>query len=175
MSHLSSCSRCQKGLDSVSYIVVYDKCRGKTCPDCGKVRKMGWYQIISAKSSNFINPCVKCKRDTNYWIDKLCSRCFLERERKRGCVCFQTSGYDKNKGHHDNVYYYCPLCEDVHPRESLCKECFEKQIDSYQSEQIFLKVVLSTMIISLIIGFFLGWLFLVKLRKKKSKINISFQ
>lgn len=172
---MSECPRCGKGnVDEVSYGTVYNKCRGKTCPDCGKVRKLSGYESFHEKKPLCEKRCIKCKQKTNHWIDKLCRKCFFEREKKRGCVCIFTKDYNEKEGHHNNINYYCPLCEEAHSREALCEKCFEKEQAKYwgklyTKKQLFLQIVLPTVGISLIIGFFLGWLFLVKLRKKKTK------
>src|SRR5215469_5430652 len=88
----------------------------------------------------------------------VCGECFLEREGKKGCICYST----KEEG-----FGFCSICDEVHARSRICQKCTEKQTTRYKNIQTFLKVVLPTTIISLIIGFFLGWLLLVKLRRKK--------
>lgn len=170
---MAECLRCGKGnVDEVSYGMAYNKCRGKTCPDCGKVRKLSGYKIVHNKKPLFESRCIKCKKKVYHWIDKICSDCFWERERKRGCLCIFTKDYNEKEGHHNNINYYCPLCEEAHPREALCEECFKKEQAKYQSKyynnkQLFFRVILPTCGISLVIGFFLGWLLLRKYAKKK--------
>jgi len=142
--------------------IIYDKCRGKTCPDCRKVRKLGtietidWGKAITAR-------CLGCSEMTRFFVRRLgkkgegvCWKCFLEQVGKDGCICFDTKGI-----------LLCSICDEVHAQPRLCEECLKKQTISYQRKQTFLKVVLPTMIVSLIIGFLLGWLFLVRLRRKK--------
>ena len=178
-----SCTRCGEKLDEllyqVTYNVNYDKCRGKTCPDCGKVRKLGIVKIVSTDNTRFYSSCIKCKRTTHHWIDEICRKCFLERERKKGCVCIYDKDYNEKKGHHDNVNYYCPLCDEVHSRVGYCEKCFEKEkkIKQYNENKgnkpIFFQVVLPTAAISLVVGIFLGWLFFKKLRKKRKTIKLK--
>ena len=169
----SNCFSCGKKFDfllwKITYTIVYNKCQGKTCPDCGKVRKLGNYETIYTEDSKFFNPCIKCKKVTGRWIDKLCSECFLEREEKRGCVCIWYKDYNESKGHHNNINYYCPLCDEAHPREALCKECFEKQIKHNENKKLFFRVILPSVAIGMIMGLFLGWLFFRKLWKIKKK------
>lgn len=150
--------------------VIYNKCKGKTCPDCGKVRKLGTIETIDWGKGVLVG-CSECSKMTRFFVRRLekkgegvCEKCFLERAEKNGCICFHTKGI-----------HLCPICDEVHAQPLLCEECMEKKMASYQRKQTFFKVILPTAIISLIVGFFLGWLFLVKLRKKKVKNNISFQ
>lgn len=191
-----SCFRCGGDLGGnevwkICYVTIYDKCRGKVCPDCGKVRKVVKIESIYTENFSFFSPCTKCKRINNYWVDKLCSTCFLERERKRGCVCFFDKDYNKKEEYHTSTNLYCSLCDEPHPcREGLCKKCFEKLTDTCQrqpedilkeaglkelkgkqigerSSQVFSKAVLSSVV--LVISFFLGWLFFRGLRKKRKR------
>lgn len=168
---MTACLRCGKKfgkfLWKTVYSIPYDKCQGKTCPDCGKIRKLGWYETIVIYNPKLFSQCVKCGETTDSHTDKICVKCFLERERKRGCVCFFDKGYDKERGHHDNINYYCPLCEEVHPREALCKECFEKQIGRNEFKRVFFRFIFPSLIFGVIIGFLIGWLLFKKLRKLK--------
>jgi len=113
------------------------------------VRKLGGYEAIATDNPRFYRKCFKCKKETGHIIDKLCSICFLEREKKKGCICF----YEKHK---DDIGFYCSLCEEVHFRYALCKQCFEKQTKYNENKRIFFRIILPTSVVSLIIGFFLG-------------------
>lgn len=139
---LASCSHCGKDLDSIDYVVVYDKCWGKTCPDCGKVRKIRWFKTFEEKSRSLT--CLRCKKKTYYLVDKICSKCFLERERKRGCACFFDSDRD-GKGNWEHIDYYCKLCEDTHHRGAICKECFKKETKYGENKRLFFKTVLPSL------------------------------
>ena len=87
---------------------------------------------------------------------KFVSSVFLN-EKERGAVfVFFDKGYDKERGHHDNINYYCPLCEEVHPREALCKECFEKQIGRNEFKRVFFRFIFPSLIFGVIIGFLIG-------------------
>ena len=39
--YCSKCSKVFKEWDHPGCFILFDKCRGKTCPDCGRTRKLG--------------------------------------------------------------------------------------------------------------------------------------
>lgn len=103
------------------------------------------------------------------FLNGICKNCFYEVQKVKGCVCPLTK---INQGD----LYYCSLCEKIHGLASLtlCKKCSkrceENEIkEGFFTKKTFLKVILPTAIIALIIGFFLGWLLLVKLPRKRLK------
>lgn len=151
------CCRCRKSFwdEHPGYSIIYDKCRGKACLECGKIRVLGKIKTLQWKNTNF--GCVKCGEPSSAILNGICKKCFLERERKKGCVCAIEEGI-----------YYCSLCEEIHDGNyAICKKCFKEQDSREVNERNSFQIILLTSIISLIVGFFLAWLFLVKLRKKK--------
>lgn len=176
------CSKCSKDFDEgqhPGYFIVFNKCRDKTCPDCGRVRKLGrikcLYENLSRPGSEgkSLMECMKCKEMTEFFFNGVCPDCFCEvQKEKNSCVCPLTSMKEFGK------VYYCSFCEEFHGAGSsvVCKECAKKQDVNVQRKEAFFSVGLPSAFVGIVIGFFLGWLFLVKLRRKKpKKPNISFQ
>jgi len=160
------CAECGKKLKEGSFTtVIYGKCQGKTCPDCGKVRKLGTIETVDLGEAITFK-CLECSKMERFFTrrfgkkdESICWNCFLEREEKNGCICFDTK-----------PFRLCSICDEVHTQPHLCQECLEKQTISYQRKQTFFKVILPTAIISMIITFFLSWLFFRKLWKGKKII-----
>lgn len=98
--------------------IAYDKCQGKKCPDCGKVRCLGHIELEVFKDgfAGFMRVCPRCQKETGSKFNGVCWNCFCEREEERGCFCIL------NK-HSLSKSYYCFLCEDVHVLEFWCSEC----------------------------------------------------
>lgn len=168
------CSECNKDFwgEHPGYFIIFDKCRGKTCPDCGKVRKLGKVRILyenfndeaTGRYGKSLFGCVKCDKSSEFILNGICKDCFLEDQKNKGCICpfknWEAGGY----------VYYCSLCEKAHtPGYAICRECVKKQDVSAERQRVFWKIVLPSSVVGIIIGFFLGWLFLVKLRRKKNK------
>ena len=174
-SHEFLCYKCgdtDQGLRP-SYILVFDKCRGKTCPDCGKVRKLGRVRLLhyfydKPAEGRSLMGCMKCRKCTETFLDGICIDCFCEDRKKKGCICpFEKETEELRKPF---FHYYCSLCEEFHTGNAfICKKCFEKENAFYneQKREIFWRV--ASLIGGIVIGLFLGWLLLVKLRKKKTK------
>lgn len=159
------CSRCSKTFwgEHPGYFTLFDKCRGKTCPDCGKERKLGRINYLHWDRTRF--QCANCGEMTDAFFNGVCTNCFCEVQKEKGCVCPISKLLEKGRP------YYCSFCEEFHTtnNEIICRECKKKQDTHEQKKEAFLKVGLPSMLGGVIIGFFLGWLFLVKLRKKKTK------
>jgi len=98
--------------------VAYDKCKGKKCPDCGKVRHLDRIEMSVFKDgfAGFMRICPRCQKKTGYKFNGVCPDCFWEREEERGCICI-------NKQRNLSRRYYCFLCEDVHALEFWCDRC----------------------------------------------------
>ena len=135
--------------------------------------------MIRCRYENFDEPgvregkslfsCERCKQTREYFFDEVCEDCFCEIQKKKGsCVCpFETMKQDRS--------YYCSFCEEFHgPSYSvMCKECANKNQDAYiqrKGKETSFGVVLASIFAGIVIGLFLGWLLLVKLRKKKIKL-----
>lgn len=123
------CSGCNKVLNNVAvdkgWAVVYGKCKGKKCPDCGKIRKLGSIKItlFNAGASDV---CPKCEKHgvtaefSSSSTQGVCSDCFWEDEKEKGCICV----YSRLKW----GKYYCPLCRDIHKWFNFkCKDCAVKK------------------------------------------------
>jgi len=52
--------------------------------------------------------------------------------------------------------YYCPLCDEAHHRNALCKKCFEKLTSQGENKRIFFRAILPSLAIGIVIGFLLG-------------------
>jgi len=48
-------------------IIIYDKCQGKTCPDCGKVRKLGTIEMIDWGKA-ITAGCPECGEMTRFFV-----------------------------------------------------------------------------------------------------------
>ena len=125
MSYL--CFSCNKILNNIAvdraWAVAYDKCKGKNCPDCGKIRKIGFVKmtLFNAGASDV---CPKCKKDgvtaefSSSSTQGVCDECFWKDEEEKGCICvYRLCKWGR---------YYCSLCRDVHSLEFKCKECANK-------------------------------------------------
>jgi len=133
----------------------------------GKVRKLGGVKCLYENFSgpklgegkNFFG-CMRCGQTREYFFDGVCDDCFCKIQKKKGCIC----PFIKLK---QNSLYHCSLCEEFHgPDNSIvCKECVEKQVSQSVSGRVFYGVFI---FIGIIICLFLGWLFLVVMKKKKS-------
>jgi hypothetical protein len=161
------CAECGKKLKEGIYTtVIYDKCRGKTCPDCGKERKLGTIETLDlGEASTF--KCLKCGRMKRHFVSRfgkkdegVCGNCFLEREGKNGCICFDTK-----------PFLLCPICDEVHTQPALCEKCLKNKTVSYQRKQTFLKVVLPTFLVSILLGLVVGWFLAKKFSSRENKIN----
>jgi len=148
-----SCVGCGKEFKGkqVYSSIIYDKCRGKLCPDCGKMRKLGVIETVDF-GKVYSWGCLRCGEMKSIFVRRpenkkegVCVKCFLEREGKDGCICYHTKGI-----------HFCSICDEVHAQPRLCEGCMEKKTLSYQRKQTFLKVVLPTAVISLVLGLFLG-------------------
>jgi len=146
------CVECGGDLENEFIVTIYDKCHNKTCPNCGKVRKLGTISSLDLGEGVTIK-CLKCGKMRRYFKSRVekndegvCHECFLEREGKNGCICFN-----------EKPFLLCPICDEVHTQPALCKKCQEKKTVAYQRKQTFLKVVLPTAIISVLVGVIIGW------------------
>lgn len=144
--------------------VVYDKCRGKTCPDCGKVRKLETIRTVDW-GKGITAACPQCGEMARFFTGRLekkgegvCWKCFLKQAGKDGCVCFDSKGH-----------LLCPICDEVHTQPVICEECLKKKTASYQRKQTFLKVVLPTFLISILLGLVIGWFLAKKFSSRKNK------
>ena len=109
--------------------------------------------------------CMRCSQSREYFFNGVCDNCFFEiQKEKNSCVC-PLEKMDRDRS------YYCTLCEEFHGFGywTMCKECAEKQDVSVQRKKAFVSIGLPSMFVGVIVGFFFGWLFLVKLRKKGRK------
>jgi len=78
------CSQCNKKLNNVAidkaFSTVYGKCRGKKCPDCGKVRKLGSIKLTIFTAAD--DYCPKCKKGeittelSSSATQGICEECF---------------------------------------------------------------------------------------------------
>ena len=122
-----TCIRCQDSIAehskeevAVSEAVVYDKCRGQKCSECGKIRRTGCIKMEVFKDGYlglWVN-CPKCKKSVGYKLNGVCWDCFWENEEKKSCVCFVIRGRLWK--------YFCPLCKEVHVLDFKCEKCVEK-------------------------------------------------
>lgn len=163
------CEKCKKNLDSFESVYFSywkdDECRGKTCPDCGKVRKLG--TVKGWVSTNSRGGCFKCRELQNVIINGVCADCFFNFHGQKGCVCFYKAKVGERNL--EGLLYFCPLCEKTHLPELLCKDCGKEQENKSKCIQILPIQFYSLLVGSCFIGFFLGWLLLVKLCRKKIK------
>lgn len=166
-----TCSKCFKKFDDgqhPGYFIVFSKCRGKTCLDCGRKRKLG---IIKCLYENFSKPgsegkslfeCRKCKKMTEYFFNGVCPGCFCEVQKKENsCVCPFESMEEVNKN------YYCSFCEEFHGSNNsvICKNCAEKV--NNQTKGAFYKLVLPRVFFGVIVCLLLGVFFFFFDNKKK--------
>jgi len=119
------CTRCSKSLTeksekvvAKSSAIVYDKCKGKKCSDCGKMRRLDRIEMSVSKNgyAGFMCICPRCQKKTGYKFNGICWDCFWEREEEGGCICI-------SKQYNLSKTYYCFLCEDIHALEFWCDEC----------------------------------------------------
>ena len=140
------------------FFILFDKCQGKTCPDSGKVRKIGRVKCLEWEGVQF--DCGRCGRMAETFWDRICMECFYEVKKEKSCVCpFMKLRQGK--------LYFCSLCDEFHYPKIFCKECARKQ---ETIKNAFFYVGLPSMAAGIIIGFFLCWLFL-KIRQKKRKFK----
>lgn len=174
------CSKCNKDFDEgqhPGYFIVFNKCRGKTCPDCGRIRKLGrvrcFYENLSKPGSEgrSIFGCIKCHKETEYFFNGICGDCFCEvQKEKNSCVCPFKMVVEKS-----GEFYYCSFCEEFHGplHWTICKECAKKQdaqnLTGVQKKEAFFSVGLPSAFVGVVIGIFLGWLFFAAFKKKKKK------
>lgn len=94
--------------------------------------------------------------------------CFCEtQEKKKSCIC-PLIALKQDK------IYYCSLCDECHGLSFsvICKTCMKKQEElsegggNHDRKRIFLGGLIGG-VLGITIGFFLGWLILVKLGRKK--------
>jgi hypothetical protein len=117
-----------------AYILVFDKCRGKTCPDCGKIRRLGrvkllYYFYDKPCTGESLFGCLKCRRSSEAFLNGICKECFYEVQKKKGCVCPFEKGMPFFR-------YYCYLCEEFHDGNAfLCKKCYEKETALYNEQK----------------------------------------
>lgn len=80
-----SCPRCLQSLarDSEEVytkvsIIAYDKCRGKKCPDCKKVRHLDHVELEVFKNgfAGFMRICPRCQKETGDKYNGICWGCF---------------------------------------------------------------------------------------------------
>ena len=166
----AKCHRCGKSSKSLEwyFFVAYEKCWNKICPDCGKSRVLREVCVLVLDDKQRPSAdCTKCGKMTDVTMSRkgevggFCVSCFLEVEGEKGCICYSKS-----------ASWYCSLCKEIHAPESICLKC----LNTSKNFQTFLKVILPTSVISLVVGFFLCWLFLTRLwplyKKKKKKTQI---
>jgi len=150
------CFRCNKVLNNVAvdkaWAVAYDKCQGKKCPDCGKVRKLGSIKItlFNAGASDV---CPKCKKHeitaefSSSSTQGVCSDCFWETEKEKGCICIHSRC--------EWSRYYCPICKDIHTIEFKCKDCaVKKEIEVKFGGKLFRpwQVIVPSFLIGAVVG-----------------------
>jgi hypothetical protein len=171
------CSKCFKDFDEgqhPGYFIAFDKCRGKTCPDCGRIRKLGrvrcLYENLSKPGSEGKSfwGCAKCHKTAEFFFNGICNDCFCEvQKQKNSCVCPFGIIEEKDK------FYYCSFCEEFHGpfHWTICKKCAEKEDaqnfnPNVQKKGAFFSVGLPSVFVGVAIGLFLGWIFFVVLKKK---------
>lgn len=168
------CLRCRKDFskqDHPGYFYLFDKCRGKTCPDCGLTRKLGkikcLHEDFGEPNVKSLFECSRCHVSNSYFFNGICLDCFCEiQKKKKSCVCPLIA--DKT--------YYCSLCDECHgPQFSIvCKNCMKKQEElierrgGYNQKKMFLWIGLS-ILSGIIIGFLLCWLLLSVNKKLHTK------
>lgn len=173
-----NCSKCKKDFDEgqhPGYFIIFNKCQGKTCPDCGKIRKLGrvrcFYENLSKPGSEgkSLFGCAKCHKTKEFFFNGICEDCFCEvQKEKNSCVCPLTVRKQGN-------IYYCSFCEEFHSpfHWTVCKECVKKQdaqnLTDVQKKEAFFSIGLPSVFVGMVIGFFLGWLFFVVLKSKNKK------
>lgn len=122
------CYRCNKVLNNIAvdraWAVVYDKCKDKKCPNCGKIRKLGSVKI-TLFNGGASDVCPKCGKHeivaefSSSSTQGVCNKCFWEDEEEKGCICIHSFCKWGR--------YYCSLCRDIHTIEFKCKECAVKK------------------------------------------------
>ena len=167
------CNLCEKRFKGIVNVFkdVYKECQGRTCPDCGKVRRLGIVKHVDNVPTSF--NCSKCGKTTAgvlYDSDK-CPWCFLKEEKKEGCICY----FEKPP-------YFCSFCQHHHPGMQMCEECFKLReeiqgkgkLTLTNNNQTFSMINFAFLGIGLIIGLFLGWFFFFYLLKglKKEKKSL---
>lgn len=121
MSSRPFCRRCGREfadkLVNTSQGIAYDKCWGKKCPDCGRIRKLG--RVIGKSSFYGEQICGRCKRLTRSVRNEICPNCFLEvEEEKNSCVCIFQNAVSNG--------IYCSLCKEVHDWKPCCEKCINE-------------------------------------------------
>jgi len=171
------CSQCNKVLDNVAvdkaFAVAYNECKGKKCPDCGKIRKLGVIKmtLFNAGASD---ACPRCGKDeitaefSSSPAQGTCNECFWERESSKGCICI----HSRCKWGR----YYCLLCEDIHMLNFKCKECAARQEETKGikipvNRQLISpwKVVVPSVLGGTIIGVIIGFITTKIILKKKNQ------
>jgi len=61
-----------------SSVNFYDKCKGKKCPDCGKLRQLDQVELKVFKNGflGCMVACPKCQKQIGYEFNGVCKECF---------------------------------------------------------------------------------------------------
>lgn len=132
-AHCYRCGRDFANIVDKTWGIVYDKCLGKECFKCKKIRKLKAVEITYFSQGAFPDGCPKCKRQEDKRGERihvlkndLCPDCFWETEEEKGCICVLE---DRNTG------LWCSFCQEVHFFNPACKECLEKQNWLFEAQQ----------------------------------------
>jgi hypothetical protein len=112
---------------------------------------------------------MKCRKTTEFFFNGICLDCFCKvQKEKSSCACPFETIKESSK------FYYCSFCEEFHSpfHWTICKECAKKQdgqsVNAQKKEEFF-SVGLPSMLVGVVVGFFLGYLLFVVLRRKRKK------
>lgn len=121
------CMRCLESIGEYSNeegfgessAVFYDKCQGKKCPDCGKIRQQTNIEMKVFKNGflGYMVICPSCQKEVGYEVNGVCWDCFWNHEEKKGCICIAKHGKFWR--------YHCSLCKEEHILDFKCEKCAE--------------------------------------------------
>lgn len=166
------CMNCRESFNksfNITYATYWpDSCRGKTCPDCGKERKLGLTKhLLHGWGSS--SGCLSCDQMKSDWINGVCDECFYDYHAQNGgCVCFSRDRAKNKDRFLCNMVYFCPLCEKTHSAELICEKCHwkqERKIKIEISSFKFYPLLIGALGTSFLLGSLFVW-FLLKLRQE---------
>ena len=164
-----SCINCLKSIAEYpneegfakSSTTFYDKCQGKKCPDCGRIR-----QQINAEMKVFKNGfvgcmvvCPTCKKEVGYEVNGVCWDCFWDYEEKKRCICIVKYG--------EFWKCYCSLCEEEHVLDFKCAKCVE--LVKERTTTAPWKIIVPSVLGVIVLGAIASFLVVKKVSKKEPK------